>query len=496
MRTIDFRRFAAIGAVTLSSLALAAFWGAASALVGGVLPLLLIISFGAAALILFDYRLGVLLLIVTLPISHTTLFPHELFGVAGLNPLNLLFVATLGSYAVARLTGQSTVRIPYSKTLLIWYVLPITIAGFYGATQVKYIPEILRLGATGESNLGVGNSRQFLQFYVLKPMLQVFFAHLVALGVYQTKSASRYWIAFLISLQFIAILPALVVGISGLSLDILAASFARQFLSGLGLHANELGPLYGFGFALVLFTWPHLATLRSKFAALVVLASTALSIMLTFSRGGYVFFLTVCVAFLVKRRQFRTIVAAFVLGGVGFALLPQAVYDRVLTGFDPGSQVGSKRDELTAGRVHEIWLPLLPDLAAHPIAGNGKNAIMWSSAVREGRIAPLVTPHNLYLRLALDMGLLGFLAMTVVVVWLRREFRQLAGDTSIDPRWRGMLQGAGVALLAYLVAGVANGDYAPAPETTFLWLAIGIALGLRQRVNESGTAIATTHVRH
>jgi hypothetical protein len=181
---------------------------------------------------------------------------------------------------------------------------------------------------------------------------------------------------------------------------------------------------------------------------------------------------------------------------MGLMLLPQAVYDRVLTGFDPGSQVGSQRDELTAGRVHEIWLPLLPDLVAHPIAGNGKNSIMWSSAVREGRMLPLTTPHNLYLRLALDMGLLGFIAMSVVFVWLRREFRQLAGDASIDPRLRGMMQGASVALLAYLVAGAANGDYAPAPETIFLWLAIGIALGLRQCVNDTATALATTHVRH
>ena len=59
---------------------------------------LVCVSLIASVFILLVFRVGVALLIVLMPISNSALFPHQMAGVTGLNPLNLLLGATLASY--------------------------------------------------------------------------------------------------------------------------------------------------------------------------------------------------------------------------------------------------------------------------------------------------------------------------------------------------------------------------------------------------------------
>ncbi|MDQ5848090.1 MAG: hypothetical protein M3544_03885, partial [Pseudomonadota bacterium] len=46
--------------------------------------------------VLLDFRVGAVLLLLMLPTAASSLFPHSLMQITGLNPLNLLLLATLG----------------------------------------------------------------------------------------------------------------------------------------------------------------------------------------------------------------------------------------------------------------------------------------------------------------------------------------------------------------------------------------------------------------
>src|SRR5688500_4232263 len=65
------------------------FWGSVVAITG-LNALFLCVSLIACAFILIDFRIGVVLLIVFLPISRSYVFPHAMLGITGLNPFNLL----------------------------------------------------------------------------------------------------------------------------------------------------------------------------------------------------------------------------------------------------------------------------------------------------------------------------------------------------------------------------------------------------------------------
>ena len=84
------KRLAAIAGLV----ALGAFWGA---LVGaaGLPAALICISLLACIFVMRDFRVGVGILIAIMPISQSYVFPHAMFGITGMNPLNLLLMTTL-----------------------------------------------------------------------------------------------------------------------------------------------------------------------------------------------------------------------------------------------------------------------------------------------------------------------------------------------------------------------------------------------------------------
>src|SRR4051812_43389228 len=81
-------------------LAVAAIASGAAIAVGEGLAAVLCMAVLAGVLIFMDYRVGVFLLILLMPIEPSTVFPHEMFGVIGFNPINILLGATVCSLAI------------------------------------------------------------------------------------------------------------------------------------------------------------------------------------------------------------------------------------------------------------------------------------------------------------------------------------------------------------------------------------------------------------
>src|SRR5258706_11164830 len=84
----------------------------------------------AAIAVLYDFRAGTVMAIVLLPLSDSTLFPHALFGLTGLNPLNLLLAITLFSYLLHGRAQKAGTLVP--KPLVLLYIAPLVLAGLPG----------------------------------------------------------------------------------------------------------------------------------------------------------------------------------------------------------------------------------------------------------------------------------------------------------------------------------------------------------------------------
>ena len=462
---------------------LGVFWGFVVALTG-LNALYLCAALVGCAFIMLDFRIGVVLLILLMPISSSRFFPHAILGINGLNPLNLLLVGTLGSYLFRRLSERSLGR--FMPRPLLWlYIVPILIAGALGVPHFGDIPPVL-FNRLLEFDTVTGYVREL----VVKPLLIVIFALLVGAAVSRSDKPEKFLIPTLISIWVMCSMVIVFVYQSGVSLAELASSTSREFLSPLGMHANELGRMYEVSYALLLFTWAESKESKLRFALFASMAPVVFALMLTFSRGAFLGFIVVNVLFLLWRRNLKTLIFGALLAAIALFLLPGAVYDRVTTGFGHG--FGSGTDMISAGRIEHLWLPLLPEVPRSPIYGHGLGSILWSEPMRRGAgLAILVAghPHNAYLQALLDMGAAGLILVCAYFGHIWKGFRALSVDPALSPTLRGFYLGAAAGLVAMSISYLTDRSLLPRPEQSFLWLAIGMMYGQRAKapVHQPGT---------
>ena len=452
---------------------LGAFFGVAVA-VAGLNALYLCISLIGCIFILRDFRIGVVMLILLLPISRSSVFPHELLGITGLNPLNLLLFGTLAACLLRGLFDGSLSRL-VPRPLLWLYVLPIVIAGVIGSRHLNEIPPVLF-----EKLVEFDSVTGYFRDVVVKPLSIVVFALLVAAAVSRSSRPEKFLTPMLVSTWVMVALIFVFVWRSGVSLTLLASSEEREFLSPLGMHANELGRLYAFAYAVLLFTWIEARSPGFKLALFVSMGLVVVALVLTFSRGAFLAFILINVLFLVWRRNAKTLILFGVVAACVLLVLPEAVYDRVSTGFGHGADTGS--NAISAGRIDHIWLPLLPEIPRSPIWGHGLGSILWSEPMRRGpgtAILAVGHPHNAYLQALLDMGAVGLILLCAYFVHVWKGFRSLSADPAVSPALRGFYLGAAAGLASLLVSYVTDSSLMPGPEQSFLWLAIGMMYGQR-----------------
>lgn len=450
-----------------------AFWGTVVAM-AGLAAVLLFIAILACVFILRDFRVGVGLLIVIMPIAQSYAFPHAMFGITGLNPLNLLLATTLGVYLM-RAMGSSSVRHLVPWQLFVLYLLPLVMGAAIGSLHVPEIPAAYKAMDMIFFDNAVGYVRDLL----LKPMAFVIYAVLVGAAVWRSKQPERFVTPLVISVWVMA---ALIIGFviaSGVPISYLAGSYSRAFYTPLGMHANDLGRLYVIGYAILLFIWDRTSlkeNLTLKVLLFVSMGLAAAAMVLTFSRGAFVGFFIVNAIYVLSRASWKTFMVVAAALPPFLYFLPGAVWSRLQAGKGEGA------DAVTAGRIEGIWEPLMPEIFDHPFFGNGLGSIMYSKAVRSEQIDLVAHPHNAFLELYLNMGIVGLVLVLAFWGWTWWRLRKLAKDDRVHPRLQGTFEGAAAGLVSFIVAGFAGSSFEPSAEQAFLWLAIGMMFGVSMQL--------------
>lgn len=448
-------------------------------LLSGVEPVFALMAglvlFGGITM-LASYRAGMWLFIVVYPLSATVLMPRQLFGVTGLNPTNLLFIACLASIGVVAfgewMRGRAPVLPNHPRYWWTWYVVPITVAALIGAFHVSEIPAALSHGA--DAPVLFDNAGGYLRDLYLRPMITLSLSALVAYAVARSRRPMTYLVPIVIAgLAYVA-LEAVVIAYSGASLTALASPNARAMLSTIGVHANELSFLLNSLAAICFFS----AFGARRFVRWVLFACAAagvVGVLLTFSRGGFVG-LAMCYAlYLARSRNWQSLIAAVALAALGLLVAPDAVWDRLFTGVKE-HDVGA----ISAGRVTDIWLPLLPEILRSPFIGTGLSSVLWSEPVKLGTI-DVLQPHNAYLGALLDMGVIGTAAVLAFFGKLFMHLRKIERAVT-DPFHAAFVRGTWCLLPIFAVQAFTDNTVTPGITQTLMWCCIGLALGLERRL--------------
>ena len=209
------RRIAGIAGLAL----IGAGWGVAIGM-GGVAALIIFLAALAALFCLqYNFRAGVAVLIVIMPISQSYAFPHEMFGIKGLNPLNVLLAATLYSYVVGA-AGKGELKHFVPRAVVWMYILPILAGALLGMGHAGQIPSFFR----ELDMIYFSDAPGYLRDMFLKPMLFVLYALLVASAVLHAKEPERFLKPTVISIFVMSSVSLAYVAFSGVSLSQLSSS--------------------------------------------------------------------------------------------------------------------------------------------------------------------------------------------------------------------------------------------------------------------------------
>lgn len=466
--------------IYLLAILTALFWGLALPVLGGIFPFIVGLSLLFSLLIIVNYRIGVWLLVFMLPISATTIFPHEMLGVTGLNPYNLIFLITLVSFLFhAAWTGKFVAYLGFPS---IWwaYLLPVVVAAYIGSRHVGEIPDFVLSNELIKFN----NASGYLRDVLIKPMTYLAVSFLIGAALRDGMRSAWLISAFLLSLLSFAAWVLFYIVYFNLGLDVLASSGAREVLTGTGMHANQIGPMAAIGLLLCIYMLAEKLGGSLKLLIWITAIAAALLLILSFSRGGMLTFLVGFALFLFQQRKLSVLFVAFLAVAATIPFLPDAVYERMSMGLDnsSGTVLHDTNDALTAGRVAGVWLPQLPDVMQSPLIGKGIDSTLWSEALRDGSISiESANPHNLYLKVLLNTGVLGLILFGVFYRDIWRRFGVLGQPDNPDQAARGLARGARAALLGFLAFGISNGNFMPEPITFFLLVCIGFLIGMPAR---------------
>lgn len=218
-------------------------------------------------------------------------------------------------------------------------------------------------------------------------------------------------------------------------------------------------------------------------AGLAVLVIT-LAILYTYSRGAIIALIAALIALAFYRPPRLPLVGIFVaMAFTAMLLMPDAFIDRMgtLTNILSGEQ--DTRSEISIrGRASEMlsaWYMFVD----HPILGVGADnyPVNYQTYARKLGLdnrATLREPHNLFLEVAAETGLLGLLVFGYILFYLfgciaraRSGFLQLG-----DHQFADMIGAFSAGLIGYLAAAMfIHGAY-----PRYFWLLAGIAMALPQ----------------
>lgn len=432
-----------------------------------------------------DFRVGVLVMILIMPISSSYMFPRAMFGVTGMNPLNVLLVGTFLSFLLIAL-GKRAVKTVVPSWVFLIYVLPIVLAGINGMGHTQLIPQIFFDAEAIDFKNNVG----YIRDMVVKPLILVAYSFLVGAAYARAREPRRFIVAMMVSMW---LMGSMVIGYflySNVKFGELAGEYARHFLSPLGMHANDLGRLYVTAIAILLFTWDRTRRPVLKTLLFLSIGLIAIALVLTFSRNA---FMTMALAFAIylvsRRRNVKLVIAAAVLIPIALIFTPGAIWYRLEMGAGEGAA------GVSAGRISDIWTPLIPEMFDRPFFGHGLGSVMWARAMRVGEMMEVTHPHSAYIGALHDFGVIGAILLFAFWFTVWKGFRKLMKDSSLTPEEQGFFEGCSVALVTFVIAGFVGSSFAPVPEQSFLWLGIGLMFGVQARHIAAAQAAAAPKPR-
>jgi hypothetical protein len=425
---------------------------------------------------------GLILLMAV--IEHPDM-PKTLFGIQGLNPWNiLLFVVVL-----AWLTQRGQERLQWDmpgkiKGFLVFYALVILVAFLRMMGDLGGYEEYMLLIGAPTTTGSIASEHIIDVFKWVLPGLLLFD------GCRDRKRLHMGMVAvllvyFLLAVQVIKWMP--LANITGG--DELSRRGLKILSNEIGFHRVNLSMMFA-GASWAVFTCRQFIGGQRSFWMLLASLSIFFALALTGGRMGYVTWTVVGFVLLWSRWRRYLLLAPVAVAAL--LLLVPGARERMSQGFGQETYRENSRFEekmgydrgdgpdiytVTSGR-NIAWPLVIDKIKESPLVGYGKEAM-----IRTGLSSFLLTeysesfphPHNAYLQLLLDNGILGAICVLPFYMLILKYSYSLFRDGR-NPEFIAAGGCCLALVLALLVASMGSQTFYPREGAVGMWCAIGLML--------------------
>lgn len=405
--------------------------------------------------------------------------PGQLASIQGLNPWNFLFVWIGLCWLFCRHAEGLRWDLPSRIALLLLiYLLVLIIADVRALAKLSYFPDEYRQ-----------STFSFLTDELINPVKFMLLGLLLYDGCRTRRRIILAIFTILATFLFYALLTIRCMPFEILQSESQFMRYRQRIDRDTGLNANDMGMVLAAGFWALLSAW-RLSTKSWFHGALLVAAATvAVGLALTFSRGGYLAFIVLAVVFaaLFWRRLFL-LYPFLVL--VVLVFMP-SIRNRMSMGLSTVTAAGeqvSDTDVMTSGRATELWPFALRKIRQSPLVGYGRRAIVHTNA-------PFFAthPHNAYLEVLLDTGIIGLIPIAILFLGiLRMSVSLLRSGQALLIRSIGGMSLA--CIVALLVCGLAAQSFFTMQSMMAFWCVWALALRCRQIQRQARRQVAPQDV--
>lgn len=404
-------------------------------------------------------------LIVLLSISQTILMPRNMLGITGINPFNIVVFVVFFIILLGTMLGHDKTRV-VRKDFLYLYFFPLLLVAIIGTFNFHKTPAELMYLVNYDSSVG------YFRDEFLKPILMVLAILLIGWVIEKKLNYRFYLHSFLASIFILSLLFVYSFIESGFDLGAYSDNEVRGKINEtIGPHANDVGLLLSTTFCILLFAWGELKG-KVKIYTFVIIILVMFSVALTFSRASLLGCVLVFVLYNLIKKNHILLVVLF--GGLAPVLL--WVFLNVDLGRINENVASGNVDDISSGRVELIWLPVIDEITNNPFIGNGLRSYNWSDAVSYGDAIPVGHPHNAYLQLVQDFGIvLG----GIILIFYYRLYLLFSDVTRIvEVRYSGFFKGAKFSLFIVMFQGFFGGTFEISYMHSSIWIIAGVAIGI------------------
>jgi O-antigen ligase len=432
-----------------------------------------------------DWYRALCFMIPILAVLERPDMPKAMLGIPGANPFNFMLVMILMGWFLQRKRQHQT----WGQSATInFLLLSYAIVGIIGFLRMYFDND-----GVGEiyTNLGieVPNGTAIIKDQFINVFKWTIPGLLICYGA--TTPQRFNWMVFsillagmLLALQIIKnMVPALISG------EDIGARALRVLGRDIGYHRVDLSPLMASVSWAFFFFSSNFKGGILRFAALSGFLMAALAMILTGGRLGFVSWLVLGLIIAIVRYRKLLIVGPLLVITL-IPLLP-GVQERLFEGFDSETHESLQSEKLdtidsegrdtyaiTSGRI-VVWPLVLEKIWESPYFGYGMNAMMRAGVVN--MVHDLIGqwgfahPHNAYLELVLDAGIIGALPILCffAVLLFKARPRFFALENPVEYQAAALVIAF---VLIQLIASFGGQSFYAREGVALMWCSIGLFL--------------------